>query len=118
MPREGTAQLTSHVTPGRNGLHVHLSGEIDMTVADQLVDLVLDLLPGQHDTIILDFAEVTFCDSSGINALIRIQGHQTQAGHTMRVINATESVRRVLELTGVADYLNVEDSPPADAYPV
>jgi anti-anti-sigma factor len=93
-----------------------VSGEIDMAVADQLVDMVLDEPPRQDDTIILDLAEVTFCDSSGINALIRLQHHQADAGHTMRVINAATAVRRVFELAGVVHYLKVEDSPPTSRH--
>jgi anti-anti-sigma factor len=111
MQRNPRAQLTFAARPGRYGLRVAVSGEIDMAVADQLVDMVIDELPQHDDLIILDFASVTFCDSSGITALIRLRNHQAQAGHTLRIVNASEPVRRVFELAGVVTYLNVDDGP-------
>ncbi|MDO0929435.1 STAS domain-containing protein [Streptomyces sp. TG1A-8] len=71
-------------------------GELDYDNASQLRELLttLALRPGQR--LVLDLAEMEFCDSSGITALIaaRNLAHAAQAdialaavpGHTLRVL--------------------------------
>jgi anti-sigma B factor antagonist len=108
VEREPRAQLTVKATRGSNGLLVTVSGELDMAVADELFDIVLKQLADEPN-LTLDFAQVTFCDSSGIRSLVHLYNHQADAGGTLRLINTTHAVRRVIETTGLAEYLGIND---------
>ena len=102
-PRSEFAVL---VTPGSNDLRVTVTGELDIAVADELYNIVLkDLSDGTN--LILDFAGVTFCDSSGIKTLVRLFKHQADVGGTLRLINTADAVRRVIEIAGLARYLGI-----------
>ncbi|MFE6129824.1 STAS domain-containing protein [Streptomyces sp. NPDC056437] len=49
-----------------------LTGEMDLTTATGLHHNVENVL-GDHLTVILELSSVTFCDSSGLNTLIRLR---------------------------------------------
>ena len=82
--------------------------EIDPTTADGfgagLAEVAAD------DDVVVDFADVTFCDSSGIRELVIGFKRQTDGGGSLRVVNASERVRRVFDIAGLSDRLL---SPPA-----
>ena len=61
---------------------------------------------GAH-SIVVDLAEVTFMDSSGIAALI--DGHKAleAMGRTMVVQNIPKAIRLTFQMTGVMDYFNI-----------
>jgi anti-sigma B factor antagonist len=54
----------------------------------------------------IDLAGVTFMDSSGITALVRVQRLVMDTGHTLRVTGEQANVRRVLEIAGLYDALH------------
>lgn len=103
-PEDGTL-LEIRATPDTGTLRVSLKGELDITVADQLTYVVaVELPPSEH--LVVDLADVTFCDSAGISAMIKLRNNLAE-GHTMSVINSSENVRRVFELSGLAEFLDI-----------
>jgi anti-sigma B factor antagonist len=90
-----------------------LTGELDIATSGQLrAAMVYAVAVPGAATVIVDLAEVTFCDSSGIGALI--QGRAAAAGHGVayQVVNPTGAVRRVLEITGMLTELCDVPEPP------
>ncbi|MEU7474224.1 STAS domain-containing protein [Streptomyces sp. NPDC044984] len=77
-----------------------LAGEIDHHTGDQLRQ-ALDASDTAHPRIVVDLHDVTFMDSSGINILIAAHQTVTAAGGRLRLAAPTDSVQRVLQLTGV-----------------
>jgi anti-sigma B factor antagonist len=106
--REGQTKFAIQAKPGSDGLTVVVSGEIDIAVADRLFDTVLAQLPDEP-VLVLDLAGVTFCDSSGIRTLVRLHDHQAEAGRTMRLVNTSDVVRRVLEASGLSAFFGIDD---------
>jgi anti-anti-sigma factor len=92
----------------RNGrATVCVSGEVDLTVREQL----LEALAGAEesgDHVWVDLGDVTFIDSSGIHALVR--GHLDTPDASMRIVCVSDAVRRVFELSGLAEFLPVTDA--------
>jgi anti-sigma B factor antagonist len=56
----------------------------------------------------LDVSGVGFCDSAGISALIQLRKLATESGQELRVTDAQPAVVRVIEYSGVREYLNLE----------
>jgi anti-anti-sigma factor len=82
-------------------LTITVAGEVDMATVDHLTDALREaVIRSDATAIIVDFAEVTFCDSSGIAALDEAYGAATARPIRLRVINVRPAVRRVLEITG------------------
>ncbi|MBG0563768.1 STAS domain-containing protein [Actinoplanes sp. NEAU-A11] len=61
---------------------------------------------GGVDTVVVDLAEVTFCDSSGMAVLDEMYGLASDRHITFRLVNPQKSVRRVLEILGMTSLLH------------
>lgn len=63
-------------------------------------------------TVKVDGAEVGFIDSSGLRVLIEARSRQVEGGGHLLVINASPTVIRLLELTGLAELLLTDTTTP------
>jgi len=82
-----------------------LRGELDMDTADSVEQAVSRLLPGSPEVLVVDFAGVSFCDSSGIGALIRAHRTAGEQGCRLELQRVDPDVRRVFDLVGLSDRL-------------
>jgi anti-anti-sigma factor len=88
---------------------LRLVGELDLASVPTLRSC-LDNIAGEVRTIVLDFADLTFLDSTGIGLLIRCQ-RDLQERDGRLVIRAPRShVRKVLEITQVAELVDIVDA--------
>jgi anti-sigma B factor antagonist len=55
--------------------------------------------------LLVDFSDVTFCDSSGIAALDKAYAAATQRAISFQMINLQPIVRHVLKVTGLLETL-------------
>jgi len=74
-----------------------LSGELDLSQMDVLAETAAATLNGQR-MIVLELSDLTFCDSSGIRAILRLA--QTVPDGVM-LRNVRDNVKTVLEIAGV-----------------
>lgn len=56
---------------------------------------------------VLDLREISFLDSSGIRVLITINQYAEDRGAHLSIVIGTSPSRRVLELSGAIDHLDV-----------
>ena len=84
---------------------LRLSGELDLQPAAGLRQLFDELAERGRRDLLVDVAQVTFCDSTGLSALIHGYRRCRAAGGSLRVVGDTGMVDRVLRLTGVHDLL-------------
>lgn len=89
---------------------VTLPVEIDLANADQVREDLLSVLNRGATTLVVDMGGTTFCDSAGVNALIRALKRATANGAEMRLVVATPGVQRVLAITGVDHLLAIHPS--------
>lgn len=83
-------------------LYAYLSGEIDHDAAQDL-RLALDdaLVSRSPRTLVLDFAGVSFMDSSGVGLILGRQRRAQALGGSVRVQHAPCQLRRVLDLARI-----------------
>lgn len=79
-------------------------GEIDLSSARVLREAV-ERCQSSGVPVVLDFAGVTFMDSSGLTVLIDAS---TRHGDPVCVRNASERVRQLLEITGLESLICAE----------
>jgi anti-anti-sigma factor len=91
-------RITTSTTNGVTVLEV--TGEVDLSSADQLRDTAIAALTPYGGTLRIDLAGVSFMDSTGLGALMAVYDH---AGDQHRVLiqNPRRNVRRILEITGL-----------------
>ena len=83
---------------------VKLLGELDAATAETLL-AALAYADGQDFAI--DLSGLTFVDSSGLRAMLRIRGEH----HGARFVRPTATIARLLDVTGMAEILGI-DPPP------
>ncbi len=77
--------------------------EIDITNAGLLRAALLSAAENAPPVIVVDLTATEFCDSSGLNVLVRGQKQAAQAGTDLRLVVRASAVQRMLTVTGVAD---------------
>ncbi|MEU9031210.1 STAS domain-containing protein [Streptomyces sp. NPDC048383] len=97
---------------GEQRLIVHVGGEMDVDRAPMLAEALYAAIrqPGGADEIVVDVAELFFCDSSGLNALITAQHEAKAHGCHISLRAPQPQLRRLLELTGADAFFSVTDT--------
>jgi anti-sigma B factor antagonist len=89
---------------------VTIVGRLNLASAGRLREHLAGLLEGGTSRIVVDLAQTTFVDSSGLGALISGLKSARQAGGDLRIARATEDVNSVLRLTNLDRVLRVRDT--------
>lgn len=87
-----------------------VAGEVDMATADEFSARAVALLDDATVVAHLDLAEVVFFDSSGIAALVDVQGAFDDASVRL-VVAPSRSVARTVELTGLTNQFTFGPAP-------
>jgi anti-anti-sigma factor len=81
-------------------------GELDLHTADELTTAVSTLLLEQEVTRVeVDAGGVSFADSAGLRAVLRARAAAQEAGATFGVTDASGTVERLIEITGLSELL-------------
>lgn len=80
-----------------------LAGELDSSTAPAAHDAIRQLTLGTGDQLVVDLAGLTFCDSSGIAALIAARDFAHRAGAEIALAAVPRHLGKVLALLGLAD---------------
>ncbi|MGW1963585.1 STAS domain-containing protein [Streptomyces sp. NPDC001935] len=90
------------------GATVSIHGEIDLPRAERLRQALLQAATECRNdgTITLDMSDVTFCDGSGLDELLRARRRALCEHHSLAIAAASPNVRHLLELTGTAALLD------------
>src|SRR6266480_7553518 len=96
--------------------------EIDITNAARLRAALLEATAHGSGTLVVDMAQTQFCDSAGLNVLIRAHKRAQADGGKLLLVICTAAVLRILAVTGI-DHLiprfpNLEQAlAPTPAFP-
>lgn len=80
---------------------VALAGELDLAVSAELDAVVTGVLEDGLRLVLVDLDALTFCDSTGLGALLRTSKRVRAAGGTCVVAGARDAVERLLTLTSM-----------------
>ncbi|WP_159402132.1 STAS domain-containing protein [Streptomyces katrae] len=94
----------------RTPVVVHVSGEIDIRHAGELESRLTAALSQAEPAaaVIVDLSNSSFCDSSGLTALLRAREAALRAGHTLSLAAPSHQMLRLLDLTGTAELFPLE----------
>ncbi|MGW2539903.1 STAS domain-containing protein [Kitasatospora sp. NPDC001574] len=92
-----------------------LKGDIDMGVAGPLHRLLQQALSRSETGLDLNMSGVDFCDSSGLNTLLRLRSEARAEGRTVAITDAGPQLRRLLAVTETADLFAPLPSPCNEA---
>ncbi|MDH2412684.1 STAS domain-containing protein [Nocardioides sp. CER19] len=90
-------------TTGAAAPRLAVSGDLDISGVEEFLSHAGRLLDAGTTAIEIDLAGVTFIDSSGLGALVRLQKSATAGGQQLRLANVPRPVTRILDLTGLTE---------------
>ena len=86
---------------------IKVTGEIDISNADSLRNAIDLALEQPTDAVELDFAQVSYIDSTGIGVLVGAAHHAVDHGKRFSCTNVQPPVMRVVQLLGVDQEISI-----------
>jgi anti-sigma B factor antagonist len=85
-------------------------GELDVASAHDFVARLERAVRSAEPLVVIDLSGLMFIDSSGLAALIKADHEAKAAGRKMAVVRGPHQVQQLLELTGLADRIELVGS--------
>jgi anti-anti-sigma factor len=107
--RAADASLLFDSEVRRSGDHavITLVGELDTATAGTLYEQLAQLAAEGVRHFALNLAELSFIDSTGLSVVVAEHKRAESMGGELIILSPSTRVRRLLELTGLSDYLNL-----------
>jgi anti-sigma B factor antagonist len=80
---------------------VRVRGELDIATADQAYAYLRDVVDHQDGPVVMNLAELTFCDAAGLSVLARVARHAKRTGRSLRLTAARPALLRIMRITGM-----------------
>ncbi|MEU4286789.1 STAS domain-containing protein [Kribbella sp. NPDC026596] len=107
----GDDQLTVEVVDRGPDILISVSGEMDFgTNADFL--RVVQPLAESGRPLVVDLADLAFCDSSGLGALVRVHNMTEAAGGTLYLAHLRPQLKSTITLTMLHRLFHIQDDLP------
>ena len=104
----GRAEFTAEVRDVDGATEVSLTGELDLSTAGALREVLVLPEVLSAPTVRVDLTKVDFLGSTGVGVLVSACKRIKASGGTFSVICDQNESWRVLELSGLLEYLHVE----------
>ncbi len=95
---------------GTDQIVVGVSGELDMSTAAQLGDVLAVVVDPSQANIVLDLAELEFIDAAGLRVIAATSTRLHESGRMLRLRSVPAMTNRVLTLTGMDKLVRIEPS--------
>jgi anti-sigma B factor antagonist len=99
--------------PRRNGVHIALSGELDISTAPRVEEELRRVEQDAPAVIVLDLRALEFMDSTGLRVIVSADGRARDEGRSLRLVRGPEAVQRIFRVTRLDERLEIGDDPDA-----
>jgi anti-sigma B factor antagonist len=80
---------------------VEVAGELDMDTADQAFGYVQKIINRHRGPVVVSLAGVSFCDATGLRALVRMANYADQANCPFRVTSPSPRLTKLMRMAGL-----------------
>ncbi len=108
IEQAGSAAAGLQAREEDGALVLRLSGDLDVTNAAQVRSAIDAVVSSGTERLIFDLADLQFMDSSGIAMLVSV----AREGREVQLRNPSAIVRRLIELTGLAETFGITSLEP------
>jgi anti-anti-sigma factor len=91
-----------------NPVVVAVRGEVDLCTGPELRSVLNAVIGQSHSSVVLDLAQMTFIDASGLGVLVHASALLQPSGGTLVLRSPPAMTRRILDITGVGNIVRVE----------
>jgi anti-sigma B factor antagonist len=100
MPEESEKVLSIAIERDGDTGVVKCHGRLVAGTTEELYQEVKNLLP-QTKMVVVDLAELTYVDSSGLGTLVRLHAHARKLGCEFKLLHLGKQLRNLLKLTNL-----------------
>lgn len=88
---------------------IKIAGELDLVSAPRLRSALSSVRSDSTDEVVVDLSELMYIDSVGIGLLVASRRGLDAEGRTFSIRNPAPQVLRLLEITGLVEYLGLTE---------
>lgn len=104
----------THQTHESDGMvRLALSGELDLSSATQIEEVLKDIEEAGPQVLVLDLRDLTFMDSTGLRVMVSADARARDASRRLVIVQGPETVHRVFRITGLDAHLEIVENPQA-----
>jgi len=100
MPEESEKVLSFEIERDGDSAVVKCRGRLVQGTSHELYQGVKPLIP-QTKVVVIDLAELTYVDSSGLGTLVRLYASARQEGCEFKLLHLGKQIRNVLKVTNL-----------------
>ena len=88
---------------------IDLTGEIDSNADEGLNAAYAEADASGAKTVLLNFADTTYINSTGIAVIVGVLAQARQKGTTLAACGLSDHYREIFEITRLVDFVNIYD---------
>jgi anti-sigma B factor antagonist len=111
--QDGQDLLEVVVTHGDGEVLMVVAGELDLSTAPKLLDLMQRTMEPGLRRLVCDIADLRYIDSTGLSVMLTAHKHMELIGGTLILRSPAPGARRLFEIAGVDGYLVIEGPEPS-----
>ena len=101
-------KLLERYDPKANVWVAAISGEVDIYDAPEMKERLHKCIDRTPADLILDCAELSYIDSTGMGVLISVLKHLKDVGKEMRIIRLSPYIYKIFTITGLQNIFTIE----------
>ncbi|QMU80282.1 STAS domain-containing protein [Streptacidiphilus sp. PB12-B1b] len=86
---------------------ITVDGELDHHTAPQLRAALDEVAFGPGSLLVIDLTRLTYCDSTGITAMVTAHQRAQRAGGLLTLAGLSQELRRVFEIVGLDQFFSI-----------
>ena len=90
---------------------VGVAGELDLASSPELEQQLEQFYASDNELLVIDLRGLEFMDSTGLSVIVSAHQKLIDAGQRLIIVRGPQQVQRLLDLTGVAERLELVDTP-------
>ncbi len=111
LNREAAGAFGCQLDESSEGVvRVVMTGELDLATAPDL-KRALHRAHARGRLMVLDLRNVSFCDSTGLELIVRANQQAREEGRRLVIVRGPEQIQRLFALTGVEEQLEIVEDP-------
>ena len=112
--KEVVALATEREPFSPHGCVVAARGQIDLYSAPTFKTALVEALDDGITDLVVDLTAVDFMDSTGLGVLVGVSKRLRQAGGSVSIVTADETIKRIFEISGLTKRFEIHEIPPSN----
>ncbi len=87
---------------------ITLKGRLDTMTSQQLIGEISDIDYDETENVTLNFNDLEYVSSSGLRVILSLYKDLKSNGGSLKIVNVNSMIAELFDMTGMRDYLDIE----------